>query len=75
MDAEHQRRGVLEGTEDAEVLSGFVSNDILISNGGADTLVGGRGNDAYYVGPDANEVTILENAGGRRYRLFSGHEL
>lgn len=71
LDEAHQRWGILEGTEGAETLTGFVSNDILISNGGADELIGGRGDDAYYVGADANEVTIVENTGEGVDTVFS----
>lgn len=68
---EHQRWGILHDTEGDDSLTGFVSDDILISQGGADTLAGGRGNDAYYVGENADEVTIIENAGEGVDTVFS----
>ena len=55
--------GVLEGTANSESITGFVTNDRIYGKGGADTLKGGDGDDAYYIsGSGTSGTQVMENA-------------
>jgi len=46
----------LEGTNDAEVISGFAGSDLLCGLGGNDLLFGGTGSDVMYGGSGADTI-------------------
>lgn len=55
--------GVLEGTANSENITGFVTNDRIYGNGGADTMAGGDGDDAYYIsGSGTSGTQVIEKA-------------
>lgn len=51
--------GVLEGTASSESITGFVTNDRIYGRGGADTLKGGDGDDAYYISGSGTAGTLV----------------
>ena len=54
--------GVLEGTASNDTIKGFVTNDRLYGQDGADVLIGGQGHDAYYIsGENTSGTRIVEN--------------
>jgi VCBS repeat-containing protein len=57
------------GNDLANLINGGVSNDRLEGKAGADTMVGGRGNDTYVV--DAIGDVVVEQAGQGRDRILA----
>ncbi len=51
--------GTIEGTSSDEKISGFVSGDKIYGRGGKDTLVGGEGNDAYFISGSGTAGTVV----------------
>ena len=53
----------LDGTSGSQILRGGDGNDFLVAYIDGDTLVGGRGNDRYYVA-DARDIVVEEDGAG-----------
>ncbi len=72
MDANAPGWGNIFGTNQNDVLRGYVSDDRFYGRGGADTMVGGEGNDVYIVsGKDTKNTLVLEEQNGGTDTVFS----
>jgi trimeric autotransporter adhesin len=63
------------GNELANVLTGSASMDMLDGMAGADTMVGGLGNDAYWVDQAGDVVTELADQGTDKVRSYVNYTL
>ena len=61
-DAETVSRLALLGGDAGELIHGYISDDVLRGNAGADTLIGFRGNDVYQLGKNDGSDLIHEFA-------------